>query len=378
MKIVVNTRLLLKNRLEGIGWFSYETLKYIAQNHPEHQFVFLFDRPYDEEFIFSDNVEPVVLFPPTRHPILQYIWFEWSVVRFLRKSKADLFLSTDGYLSLRTKTPSITVIHDLNFEYYPQDIPWKDRKFLKRYFPRYARKAVRVGTVSEYSKNDIINLYDIEADKIDVIYNGVNKAYTPLSEEKIAAVRQELTGGAPYFIYIGALRPRKNLKTLFRAFDAFKKEHGGDVKMVIVGNKKWYGKEIRQTYETMQYIDDVVFTGNLTSEELRNVLGAALALTYVSYFEGFGIPIVEAFQAGVPVITSDITSMPEVAGDAALLIDPFSRISITKAMLKIADDETLRKDLIAKGHQREDVFTWDKSGERLWNCIEKALPKEKK
>lgn len=378
MKIVVNTRLLLKNRLEGIGWFSYETLKYIAQNHPEHQFVFLFDRPYDEEFIFSDNVEPVVLFPPTRHPILQYIWFEWSVVRFLRKSKADLFLSTDGYLSLRTKTPSITVIHDLNFEYYPQDIPWKDRKFLKRYFPRYARKAVRVGTVSEYSKNDIINLYDIEADKIDVIYNGVNKAYTPLSEEKIAAVRQELTGGAPYFIYIGALRPRKNLKTLFRAFDAFKKEHGGDVKMVIVGNKKWYGKEIRQTYETMQYIDDVVFTGNLTSEELRNVLGAALALTYVSYFEGFGIPIVEAFQAGVPVITSDITSMPEVAGDAALLIDPFSRISITKAMLKIAADETLRKDLIAKGHQREDVFTWDKSGERLWNCIEKALPKEKK
>lgn len=378
MKIVVNTRLLLKNRLEGIGWFSYETLKYIAQNHPEHQFVFLFDRPYDEEFIFSDNVEPVVLFPPTRHPILQYIWFEWSVVRFLRKSKADLFLSTDGYLSLRTKTPSITVIHDLNFEYYPQDIPWKDRKFLKRYFPRYARKAVRVGTVSEYSKNDIINLYGIEADKIDVIYNGVNKAYTPLSEEKIAAVRQELTGGAPYFIYIGALRPRKNLKTLFRAFDAFKKEHGGDVKMVIVGNKKWYGKEIRQTYETMQYIDDVVFTGNLTSEELRNVLGAALALTYVSYFEGFGIPIVEAFQAGVPVITSDITSMPEVAGDAALLIDPFSRISITKAMLKIAADETLRKDLIAKGHQREDVFTWDKSGERLWNCIEKALPKEKK
>lgn len=378
MKIVVNTRLLLKNRLEGIGWFSYETLKYIAQNHPEHQFVFLFDRPYDEEFIFSDNVDPVVLFPPTRHPILQYIWFEWSVVRFLRKSKADLFLSTDGYLSLRTKTPSITVIHDLNFEYYPQDIPWKDRKFLKRYFPRYARKAVRVGTVSEYSKNDIINLYGIEADKIDVIYNGVNKAYTPLSEEKIAAVRQELTGGAPYFIYIGALRPRKNLKTLFRAFDAFKKEHGGDVKMVIVGNKKWYGKEIRQTYETMQYIDDVVFTGNLTSEELRNVLGAALALTYVSYFEGFGIPIVEAFQAGVPVITSDITSMPEVAGDAALLIDPFSRISITKAMLKIAADETLRKDLIAKGHQREDVFTWDKSGERLWNCIEKALSQEKK
>ncbi|MDR0364257.1 MAG: glycosyltransferase family 4 protein [Bacteroidales bacterium] len=373
MKIVVNTRLLLKNKLEGIGWFSYETIKYITQNHPEHEFIFVFDRPYDEEFIFSDNVKPVVLFPPTRHPVLQYIWFEFGITHLLKKTRPDLFLSTDGYLSLRTKIPSITVIHDLNFEYYPQDVSWANRKFFKRYFSKYAKKAVRVGTVSEYSKNDIVNLYQINPDKIDVIYNGVNKAYTPLSEEEIADVRNSLTGGEPYFIYIGALRPRKNLKTLFRAFDAFRKESDSHIKLVVVGDKKWHGQEMQQTYEAMQHKDEVIFTGSLTSDKLREVLGAALALTYVSYFEGFGIPIVEAFQAGVPVITSDITSMPEVAGDAALLIDPFSRISITKAMLKIASDNDLRKDLIAKGHRREDVFTWEKSGKRLWNCIEKAL-----
>lgn len=373
MKIVVNTRLLLKNRLEGIGWFSYETLKRVTQQHPEHEFVFVFDRPYDKEFVFADNITAVELFPPTRHPVLQYIWFEHSMPRLLKKLKADLFLSTDGYASLHTKVPVVDVIHDLNFEYYPQDIPWIDSKYLKRMFPAYARKAKRVATVSEYSKNDIVNLYNVAPERIDVVYNGVNESYIPLSPQEVADVRRDLTGGEPYFVYIGALRPRKNLKTLFRAFDAYREQVTTNEKLVIIGGKKWYSEEMQKTYEAMKYKNEVVFTGSLSPEKLREALGAALALTYVSYFEGFGIPIVEAFRAGVPVITSDITSMPEVAGDAALLIDPFSRISITKAMVQMAQDEELRKELIAKGHQRQEMFTWQKSAERLWDCIEKAM-----
>ena len=374
MKIVVNTRLLLKNRLEGIGWFSYETLKRITQNHPEHEFVFVFDRPFDHEFIFSDNVTPMVLFPPTRHPVLQYIWLEISMVRLLKKHKPDLFFSPDGFLSLRAKTPSVAVIHDLNFEYYPQDVKWADRKFYKRYFPLYARKAKRLATVSNYSKQDLINCYGIDSEKIDVTCNGVNESYHPLTQEEIASVRENLTGGVPYFIYVGALRPRKNLKTLFYAFDVYRKENpDAQEKLVIVGNRRWYGEEMKKAYESMEYQEQVIFTGSLPPEQLRMTLGAALALTYVSYFEGFGIPIVEAFQVGVPVITSDITSMPEVAADAALLIDPFCRASIAQAMQQIATNETLRNQLIEKGHQRQQLYTWDKAAELLWNCIEKSL-----
>jgi len=377
LKIVVNTRLLLKNRLEGIGWFSCETLKRITRNHPEHQFIFVFDRAYDDEFIFSDNVTPVVLFPPTRHPILQYIWLEIGMVRLLKKHKADLFLSPDGFLSLRTKTPSVTVIHDLNFEHYPQDVKWADRKFYRRYFPLYARKAKRIATVSHYSKQDIINCYGIADDKIDVTCNGVNEFYLPLSQEDVLSVRENLTGGAPYFIYVGALRPRKNLKTLFGAFDDYRRMYPeAQEKLVIVGNQRWHGEEMKKAYENMEYRDQVIFTGSLTPEKLKMTLGAALALTYVSYFEGFGIPIVEAFQAGIPVITSNTTSMPEVAGDAALLIDPFNQASITQAMRQMATDEMLRKTLIEKGYQRLQCYTWDKAAELLWNCIEKSLNQE--
>ena len=374
MKIVVNTRLLLRNRLEGIGWFSYETLKRMTRNHPEHQFVFVFDRAFDSDFIFSDNITPEVLFPPTRHPVLQYIWLEIGMFRLLKKHKPDLFLSPDGCLPLRTKTPSVAVIHDLNFEHYPQDITWVERTFYRRYFPLYARKAQRIATVSHYSKRDLVHCYGVENEKIDVTCNGVNEFYLPLAQEEVLAAREHLTGGAPYFIYIGALRPRKNLKTLFCAFDAYRNEYPeAQEKLVIVGNQRWHGKEMKKAYETMKHRNQVIFTGSLTPDRLRTTLGAALALTYISYFEGFGIPIVEAFQAGVPVITSDITSMPEVAGDAAMLIDPFNPTSATQAMRKIATDETLRKTLIEKGHQRQQLYTWDKAAELLWKCVEKTI-----
>ncbi|MCL2511918.1 MAG: glycosyltransferase family 4 protein, partial [Bacteroidales bacterium] len=296
MKIVVNTRLLLKNKLEGIGWFTYETLKRIVCNHPEHQFVFVFDRAFDSEFVFSDNVTPVVLSPPTRHPVLQYIWSEIGMVRLLKKHKADLFLSPDGYLSLRSATPSVTVIHDLNFEHYPQDIKkWSERKFYQRYFPRYARKAKRIATVSHYSKQDIINCYGVASDKIDVTCNGVNQFYLPLNQEDVISVHENLTGGAPYFIYIGALRPRKNLKMLLGAFDAYRKAYPeAQEKLVIVGSQRWYDEDAKNVYENMECRNQVILTGHLTPEQLKMTLGAALALTYVSYFEGFGIPIVEA------------------------------------------------------------------------------------
>ena len=119
MKIAVNTRLLLKDKLEGIGWFSYETLKRITTQHPEHQFYFIFDRPFTDEFIFSYNIEPVVIGPPARHPVLWYYWFEFRLPGLLKKINPDIFLSPDGYLSLKSHFKSIAVIHDLNFIHYP-------------------------------------------------------------------------------------------------------------------------------------------------------------------------------------------------------------------------------------------------------------------
>ena len=373
LKIVVNTRLLIHNKLEGIGWFSYETLRRITLSHPEVDFYFLFDRQPDASFIFASNVHPVVIGPPARHPLLFIIWFEWSVWRVLKKIKPDLFLSPDGYLSLRTKTPSLAVIHDLNFEHFPEDLPLAPRLHYRWFFPRYARKAKRIATVSNFSKNDIVALYGVDADKVDVVYNGVNEKFTPLAAADIEITRLQYADGSPYFLFVGSLHPRKNLARLFAAYDLFCQNTDLSVKLVVVGEKKWWTEPIREAFEGMKFKDEVIFCGRLDAEALHRVIASALALTYMSYFEGFGIPILEAFRCGVPVITSNVTSMPEVAADAALLADPFDIEAIAKAMETMAGNADLRKELIANGLQRSAFFSWDGAAIRLWNCIKTAI-----
>jgi glycosyltransferase involved in cell wall biosynthesis len=373
MEIVVNTRLLLKDRLEGIGWFSYETLKRITNAHPEHHFIFLFDRDYDEDFLFADNVTPLILSPPARHPFLFYIWFEFSVGGFLNKFKPDLFLSPDGYLSLRGKCRQLAVIHDISFEHHPKDVSWMVRNYYRRFFPKFARKATRIATVSEFSKKDLVACYGIAPSKIDVVYNGCNELYKPVSEEIKILTKTKFSAGNDYFLFVGALHPRKNISRLLNAFDRFKATEKNAIRLVIVGEKYRWTADIKSTYIGMQFKDDVIFTGRLSSEELKNVLGSALAMVYVPYFEGFGIPILEAMNCDTPVITSNITSMPEVAGDAALLVDPFSVESISDAMIYLSKDESMRNSLIEKGRKRAKDFSWDRTADALWRCIETAV-----
>lgn len=378
MKIAVNTRLLIKDKLEGIGWFTYENLKRITLQHKEHQFYFLFDRKYSLDFVFSENIRPLIVSPQARHPVLYYLWFEKMIPAMLNKINPDIFLSPDGYLSLANKKyPSLTVFHDLNFEHYPQDIPYLERKNYRYFFPKYARHASRIATVSEYSKNDIVSLYNVDPEKIDVVYNGANEQFQPVTEEVAREIRLKYTDGRPYFVFVGSLHPRKNLVNLFKAFDLFKKNTDNPVQLLIVGEKMWWTSKIETTYNNMEYKDQVHFSGRLASDELQKTLASAMALTYVSYFEGFGIPIVEAFRCEVPVITSEVTSMPEVAGDAALLIDPFDPGSIARAMLKIYKDPGLRKVLTNKGRRRKEIFTWQKSADRLWKSIIKTVESTK-
>lgn len=388
MLIAVNTRLLLKDRLEGMGWFSFESLKRITKHHPEHQFLFLFDRPFSEEFIFSDNITPIVVGPQARHPFLWYWWLEQALPKVLHKHDPDLFLSPDGFLPLAYSSPAgprqckfLPVIHDLYFEHYPQEIPFLASKFFKRYFSKYVKKANRIATVSEYSKQDISSYYKVNPDKIDVVYDGANELYHPhptspkggglgvQSSPPLGEIRE----GVPYFLFVGALSPRKNVARLLQAFEGFKMSSGSDVKLVIVGEKLFMTSEIENVFDKMHYKSDVVFTGRLGTQDLSAVMASALALVFVPYFEGFGIPLVEAMYCDVPVITSNVTSMPEVAGDAGLLVDPFSIDSIKDAMLKIYKDEALRNTLIENGRRQRKKFSWDKTAEKLWSSIEKTL-----
>lgn len=373
MRIAVNTRLLIKGRLEGIGWVEYETLKRITRSHPEHEFIFLFDREFDEEFLFNDNITPVILGPQARHPFLWHWWFERSIPVFLDKYKADLFLSPDSFLSLKLKVPQVAIFHDIAFEKNPKDVPYFARRYYLRNFPKFAKKASRIVSVSDHTKKDLTELYRIDPSKIDVVYNGANDRFTPLREDEKNIIKKELTGGADFFVYVGSLHPRKNVPNLLKAYDTFRSENTSNVKLVIVGEKMWRGFDLDQMLKGVKYRDDVILTGRLDSRRLHQVLGSALALAYVSLYEGFGIPIIEAFGCDVPVITSNTSSMPEVAGDAALLTNPSDPSDIAGAMKKIAFDDPFRKEMISRGRVRRSYFSWDESARGLWNSMMKAI-----
>lgn len=377
MVIVVNTRLLLKGKLEGIGRFTYETLKMITQSHPEHRFIFVFDRQFDEEFVFSGNITPLVVPPPARHPVLWYLWFDFRIPPILKKYKADLFLSPDGYLSTRTRVPQLTVIHDLNFVHRPGDLPKLMSMYYNYFFPLFARKAARIATVSAWSGRDISASFGIPPAKIDIVYNGNNPLFSLIGEKEKSETRNRYSGGHPYFLYVGALHPRKNIEGLLAAYDDFRTRSGEVFKLVIAGGQMFKTSRIFTLWKGMKFRDGVVFTGRLTDNELRLVLGSAFALTFVSFFEGFGIPVVEAMAAGIPVICSATTALPEVGGDAAFYVNPSSLREIADAMLLVSTNEPLRRSMTEKGFAQAKRFTWERSADLLWASIEKCLADRK-
>lgn len=369
MRIAVNARFLLKHKMEGFGWYSFETLKRITQAHPEHQFIFFFDRPYDPKFVFSKNVEAVVLRPPARHPILFRIWFNYSVTRALKKYRADLFFSPDGYLSLKTDVPQVGVIHDLNFEHYPADLPKPALRYLKTYFPLFAQKAAHILTVSEFSRQDICRLYKLDPAKITVAHNGASPVFKPISPVDKHLIRDEFTGGEPYLVFVGALHPRKNVLRLLQAFDQFKKQTGSSTKLLIVGENLWRSKKLN--IPDLASRNDVLFTGHQPLEKLAKIVAAARFMAFVSYFEGFGIPLVEAMQAGCPVLSGNKTSLPEVAGNAALFCDPFDVNAIANGLIELDQNESLREELVQKGYERAKAFSWNSTAEKIWQVLQR-------
>ena len=369
MNIAVNTRFLLKGKLEGIGWFTNETVKRMVANHPNDHFIFLFDRPFDPAFIFGKNVTPVIVSPPARHPILWLIWFEIMVPFYLKKYKADVFLSTDGFCSLRTKVPTCIVIHDLAFLHYPKHLSFLIAKHLKFYTKLFVKKAQKIIAVSTYTKNDIIASYQINPDKVKIIYNGAHDVYQPLEFDDKQSIKQKYANGTDYFVYAGSLHPRKNIVNLLKAFLIFKQKTKSNMKLLLIGRLAWKTKEIEEMLDLHPYKNDIIRYEYMDADKLCEVVAAAYCMVYVSLFEGFGIPILEAMKCNVPVITSNTTSMPEVVGDAGLLVNPENADDIAEKMITIYKDENLRNTLIKNCVAQSSKFDWNTSSEKLYNIL---------
>jgi len=372
--IAVNTRFLL-DQLEGYGYFIHELFKILVTKHPEHRFYFFFDRPFNQQYIYSSNVTPLVISPPARHPILWKYWYDVKIPIALKKIKADVFISPDGYCSLSTGISQCLIIHDLGFLHYPEAYKKSHIRYFKSNTSKFLDKAETVVTVSKFSKDDILSHYAVPASKIHVIYNGVKEVFHPISFDEKTSIKQKYTNSTEYFFYSGAVQPRKNLVNLLKAFSVFKKRLQSSMKLVICGRLAWKNEEFLQLINTYKYRSDIVLSRYVPEKELSLLMGAAYALVYPSLFEGFGVPVVEAMKSGVPVLTSEGTAMQEIAGDAALYFDPMDYMDIADKMMLIYKDEKLRNQLIAAGSTMSTNYDWNQSADKLWDIILRTVKK---
>lgn len=368
MNIAVNARVLLTSRMEGVCRYIYETTRRMVLSHPEDQFYFFFDRPYDEELIFADNVHPIVISPPARDPILWNIWFDWRIPKYLDRFKIDVFYSGDTYLSLKTQVPTLLVSHDLAYIHFPDHIPKRTLKYYQSRFPRFHKRADHIVAVSNFTKNDIIKSLGIDEEKISIGYNDCPQGFRPISEDEKQVIRKRYADGSPYLIYLGSIHPRKNTGRLIEAFSHLKTKRNDDLKLLIIGRKAWNHKEIMDVYNQSDFKEDIRFLGAM-EKGVEDILASAEALVYISLFEGFGIPVLEAFSCGVPVVTSKGTSMEEIAGEAAVLVDPHEVEDISNGMERVLSKDDLKVTLIRKGYERLQQFSWDKTADHIYEKL---------
>jgi glycosyltransferase involved in cell wall biosynthesis len=373
MKIAINCWVLRNKDLDGIGYYTVNAVSNLIKDHPEVHFQILCDKNFTEPYFDFPNASKHHIFPALRHPVLYVLYIQLKLYFFLTRHKPDLFLSLDGFINLFTKTKQVPVIHDINFEHQPEGLKLMNRFYFRFFFKRFARKANRIATVSEFTKQDVVDLYQINPAKIDNVSGGINSNFFPLTEEEKSGVRKKWSDGKSYFFFVGSMHPRKNIPRLIEAFDLFKKETNSDFKLILGGAILWNKGEIQDAFSKSSFRDDIVFTGRLSENDLQKLLGAAHALSFVPVFEGFGLPIVEAFQSGVPILCSNITSMPEVAGDAALLVDPYKIESISSGLKKLASDKAFCSALVEKGNVRKNFFSWKRTASLIWDCINKTL-----
>jgi glycosyltransferase involved in cell wall biosynthesis len=373
MIIAVNTRVLIRHKLEGYGYFVREVFRNLVLDHPEHQFYFLFDRPFEQEYVFAGNVIPLVLPPQARHPLLWKYWFDVQVPRILKKINADVFVSPDGYCSLSTKIPQCMVVHDLGFLHHPEAYKKSHLPYLKRNTPKFLKKAGSIATVSAFSKNDLVRQYGIAPEKISVVYSAVKDIFRPLPAGEQEAVKAQYTNGWDYFIYVGAIQPRKNVVSLLKAFSIFKKRQQSGMKLVLAGRMAWKNEDLLRLLQTYKYRDDLVMPDYLEEKELSRLVASAYALVYPSLFEGFGVPVLEGMQSGVPVLTSSHSAMEEIAGDAGLYFDPSDHQDIADKMMLLYKDEQLKNQLIQKGVVVAKNYSWKKTADLMWQAIMKAV-----
>lgn len=350
-------------RRVGISEYSYQLLRYFQSYGSNINCkIFLKKSPLDSLPLQTDHFKYEVV-KPSR------LWTQVGLpLRLFRKRDIDLFFTTTHYGPRMSPVPTVVSVMDLSYIHFPELFKKKDLYKLTNWTKYSTKKARKIITISNSSRNDIIKYYKIPEEKIEVVYPGI-KQIESHSMNKMPS-KYEIQGD--FILYIGTLQPRKNLVRLIEAMSKIKDKK---ISLVVIGKKGWQYEEILAAPEKFAVKDRIKFLDFVPDEDLPAFYQNAICYVLPSLYEGFGLPILEAMQYGCPVITSNVSSLPEAGGEAAMYFDPTSVDDIAHKIDKVVGDKGLREEMKKKGFVHIKKFSWKKSAEEVLSILEKEVQK---
>jgi glycosyltransferase involved in cell wall biosynthesis len=311
----------------------------------------------------------------TRHPLRRILWEQTALPLLARRAQLDLLHGAVNVNPTLAPCPSIVTVHDLSFMRYPQAFPPMQRAYLQSQVRRSVRAARRVIAISQATKEDVVGLFGIPPGRVDVVHNGVDASFCPAPPEQVEAFRRQQGLPERYILHLGTLEPRKNLVRLVQAFAQVRSHDAGQppIKLVLAGGKGWDYEAIFAEVSRLGLAQEVLFPGYVADEELAWWYRAATLFVYPSLLEGFGLPVLEAMACGAPTVTSNLSSLPEVAGDAALLVEPTSVDALATALLCLLRDTALTDELRARGLRQAARFPWSRTAQETAAVYRRAL-----
>lgn len=358
----------------GLGRYAQELLVALLAVDPENEYLAFYNRPCEAQVDPPlDRLLHLTTNLPNKPWRMSVLLAQLTHLPQDRLFPAvDLVHATDHLLPRLSQVKSVFTLHDLIFRFHPETHKPLNRWFLTLMMPHFLQAADAVIAVSECTKRDAVRLYGIDEAKIRVIYEGVNPRFRLATPEAISGVRQKHGLPEHFILSVGTIEPRKNLNTLLEAYRALR-HRGAQFKLVIVGKRGWLYRGFFRRLRELSLEDEIILPGFVPDEDLPALYSAADLFVFPSLYEGFGLPPLEAMACGTPVVTSDVSSLPEIVGDAAITIDPHNAQELAEAILHVLEDPALRVGLHHKGVARAKMFSWEDTAKRTLQIYEEVV-----
>jgi glycosyltransferase involved in cell wall biosynthesis len=360
LKIAIDIRTINKPR-SGVGYYVTNLIQKLQEIDKDNDYCLISNNgEYKNTFHAQSNFENHTTCISNENHLVGDLWESFYLPRLLEKKNVSVFHGPAFMVPLiKRNMGTVVTIHDIVSFIMPDTIPMKYAFYMRNLIKLVSRKADRIISVSESTKNDLVKWLDVPEEKITVVHQAVSEAFHPATNgDGGADMRRRFGIRGRYMLFVGNLEPRKNLLHLMEAFALARERLGGPVQLVICGKKGWLYSGILKTYGRIRRGDDILITDYVNEKDLLGLYQNAEMFVFPSRYEGFGMPALEAMACGAPVITSNTSSMPEITGSAAIMVNPSDVGEISEAMIKVANSESLRSELREKGLKQAKLFSW--------------------